>query len=107
MDADGRFEMDMLHDDVENIEFHDRFQGTHIRTLSREILEPDGDGWIARIAIGPSYRLQLLGVESPRWEDWHARLTEILASGIESRGSWIPVRPVEAPFMRYDNLASP
>ena len=108
VDHDGRFTFPApLSSGVGNLSFHDRFQGTHIRDVGVDRLEPDGDRWIARIAIGPTFRVRILGADGEDPSKWRARLVELLAEGGESAGSWIRVRDVDPPFLRYDNPWEP
>ncbi|MEM7305273.1 MAG: carboxypeptidase-like regulatory domain-containing protein [Planctomycetota bacterium] len=107
--ADGRWRSDAeLPDSVEQLEFHDRHSGTHIRTVSRSALLPDIDeGWIARIAIGPTFRLVVQGAGAFEPEGWSARLVEVHRDGRESAGSWTRLRDTDPTWFRYDNPWEP
>jgi len=111
VDGEGRWRCAApLPDHVDQIEFHNREHGTHIRTVRRDELEEDEGGWLARIAIGPTYRLHIVDTSLAPAEEWQARLVEIAESGRETRGSWIELFPPPAgglPFLRYDNPWEP
>jgi len=119
VDHEGRFEAaGGLPQDANALEFLDPFLGTHIRTISRDALEllrgPLGELHVARIAIGPTYRLQVAGVDAVELpESWRARLVEVTEQGDEHVGSYVRIHPavppgtVAAPFLRYDNPWQP
>ena len=99
-----------LPDHVDQVEFQSLVNGTHIRTVRRDDLEEDQDRWLARIAIGPTYRLHIVDASLTPAKRWHARLVEIAESGRETRGAWIELFPPpagELPFLRYDNPWEP
>lgn len=109
VDAGGRFECAEPFSAVaETIAFHDVFQGTHVRSVARDALErPDEEGWIARIAVGPTYRVRIAGVGPGEIDAWRARLVETLEDGTEAAGGWVGLRPGDPEWMRYDNPWEP
>ncbi len=89
--------------DTEHIEFHNDVQSSHIRTIDRAALESTSEGSLARIAIGPTYRLDIWRVSRAELGDWRARLVEIRLDGREAPGDFLRLYPADPPFLRLDN----
>ncbi len=108
VDADGFFSTSgPLEPDTEHIEFYNDVHGSHIRTIDRTALEATSEGCLARIAIGPTYRLDIWRVSRAELDDWRARLVEIRLDGQEVHGDFIRLYPADPPFLRYDNPWKP
>jgi hypothetical protein len=105
-DAEGRFAGDApLRSDFEEIAFFDAFGPAHIRTAPRDELESLGEdaGWLARIRIGPTYRLRMLGPGASDAERWKLQVVESPPRKPERAWGWIDVIPGDPSWARYDN----
>ncbi len=104
VDAGGRFECERaLPPGVKSIEFHDPFLGRPLGTVAREELEldPREEGsWIARIPIGPTYRLVAPEGAAPDLAGWRGRLIESDLKKENHIGEFQPIHPGPPPFLR-------
>ncbi len=107
-DATGRFlAQGPLAPEVDEIQVFDDAHGTRVRTIARSTLESTSEGWLARIAIGPTYRLDLANVTQGELADWRARLVEIRSDGRETAGDFLALHAGNPPFLRYDDPWDP
>ncbi len=107
-DVNGKFvDSNGLDADARTWTFRDELHGTHVRSLAASELERTDEAWIARIAIGPTFRLALPAREAERLAELRARLVEVTADGVAHFGSWQLLRPHATPYFRYDNPWEP
>lgn len=107
--ADGRWRAPgSLAESCEEVEFHDPVHGSHIRSVARADLVPDAaEGWLAPIAVGPTTRVEVLGVADFDPLAYEARLVEVLEDGSASPSNFQPLRAADPPWFRYDNPWKP
>lgn len=105
-DEQGRFASDArLPNSFPEIHFFNAHDPHHIRTSPREELEWLGgeSGFLARIRIGPTYRLRILGSGAVDAERWKLQMVESARGQPERAWGWIDVVPGEPRWARYDN----
>lgn len=105
-DAEGRFASDArLLGSFSQIEFWNAHDTAHIRTAPREKLEWLGEeaGWLARIRIGPTYRLRLLGPGAIESKSWKLRVVESAPGAPDRATAWLNVVAGDPPWTRFDN----
>jgi len=105
-DAEGRFESDEpLAGNWSDIEFWNAHNVFHIRTARRNELEqlPGDAGWLARIRIGPTFRLRLVGSDAEGSGAWLLRVVESAPGARDRATAWIAVLPDDPPWVRFDD----
>jgi hypothetical protein len=105
-DAQGRFASDArLSSSFSEIQFFNAHNTAHIRTAPREKLEWLGEeaGWLARIRIGPTYRLRILAPGAPASQSWKLRVVESTPGQPDRATAWLDVVAGDPPWARFDN----
>jgi hypothetical protein len=104
--ADGRFDAGApLSAETTRIEVLDDVLGAHLATLDLAALALTPEGLLLPVEIGPTYRLNPIGISADELAGWRGRLVELGASGDEILGTLVTLHAPDAgapPFLRLE-----
>src|SRR5262249_31133973 len=92
--ADGWFESEAPLDTLDEVEVLNVGQNTNSHEVPRASWVRDGEAWQVPLAIGPTFRLHLHGVEGPLPVVWEARVSA-------DPSGWHSVQRATPPWLRY------